>query len=114
MMIDWTGVNVPAVAWMMTPPVLEASAVKVTDAIPFTVLAAVAERAPANGGRDAIAKLTTVPSDTACPMTFKTLAVMFVVCPFMRFESTMFMLIVAGSLVIKKLALAGARPVVAA
>ena len=114
MMIDCAGGNVPAVACMITPPVIEGSAVNVTDATPFTVLAASAESAPANGGREAIAKFTVVPSDTALFMMFITFAVMFVVCPFVRFELTMFMLIVAGSLVIKKLALAGARPPAAA
>ena len=64
MIIVWTGETVPADACMITPPVIAGSAVKVTDAIPFTVLAAVAESVPANGGRDVIAKFTVVPSET--------------------------------------------------
>ncbi len=91
----------------MTPPVIEGSAVKVIDAIPFTVLAAGAEIVPATGGREVIAKFTTVPSETALFRTFFTFAVMFVVWPFMRFELTTLREIDAGSLVIKKLALTG-------
>jgi hypothetical protein len=109
MMIVWTGESVPADASMMTPPVIEGSAVKLTEATPFTVLAAAAESAPAKGGREVIAKFTGVPSETGLFRTFFTLAVIFVVWPFIRFELTTFRVIDAGSLVIKKLALTGDR-----
>lgn len=109
MIIVWTGGTVPTDACMMTGPVIETSAVKVTDAIPFTVLADAAESAPAYGGRDVIAKFTTVPSVTGLFTIFRTFAVIFVVWPLMRLELTTFREIDAGALVIKKLALTGVR-----
>jgi hypothetical protein len=94
---------------MIAGPVLVTLAVKVTDAIPFTVLAAEAESAPEYGGSEMFTKLTTVPSDTALFMKFRTFAVIFVVWPLIRLGLTTTMLIEAGSLVMKKLALTDER-----
>jgi hypothetical protein len=79
----------------------------VTDAIPFTVLACVAESAPANGGRDVIAKVTTVPSETGLFAMFRTSAVRFVVWPLVRFGFTTLSVRDAGELVIRILACLG-------
>jgi hypothetical protein len=94
----------------MTPPVTVVDAVKVTDAIPFTVLACVLtcpENDPAHGQMDVIAKVTTVPSETGLFAMFRTSAVMFVVWPLVRFGLTMLRLRDAGGLVIRILACMG-------
>ncbi len=98
---------------MITPPVIELSAVNVTEAIPFTVLADVAESEPAYGGREAIEKVTVVPSVTGLFRAFRTVADMFVVSPLVRFESTTLSEIDAGLLVIKKLRVCDKEPEVA-
>lgn len=104
---------VPADAVMIRLPVLEASAAKVTEAIPFTVVAVRGASCPALVAPAVIAKVTVVPSDTALFITFRTSAVMFVVWPFMRFELTAVTEIDAGLLVIEKLALWSRPPEVA-
>jgi hypothetical protein len=109
MMIVWTAANGATEACMITPPVLTASAEKVTWAFPPIVLAEEAESVPAGVPRDVIAKFTCVPSDTGLFKTFSTVAVMFVVWLLVRFELATLRLMVAGLLVIKRLACTGAR-----
>ena len=103
MTIVWAGVSGVTVACMITPPVTTGSAVKVTEATPFTVLAAAAESFPAQGQIDVIAKFTTVPSVTGFDTAFRTVALMSVVWPLVRFELTTLREMDAGGLVIKKL-----------
>jgi hypothetical protein len=101
---DTTG-DVPAEAVMMRLPVLAASAAKVTEAIPFTVVAVRGESCPALVDPAVIANVTVVPSDTALFRTFRTSAVMFVLWPLMRFGLTAVTEMDAGLLVIEMLAL---------
>ncbi len=89
---------------MKTLPVIVGSAVKVTLASPLAVTAALAERMPAYGAGEVIAKVTVVPSVTGLFRAFKTCAVTFVFCPLVRFELSMLRVMDAGGLVIRKLA----------
>ncbi len=97
--VSVTGAVVPAVAVMKTGPEFVALAVKVTDAIPFTVKAVADDSWPGAVPVESCVKVTVVPSLTGWFAAFRTDAVIVVFWPFTRLGFTMVSEMLAGSLV---------------